>query len=110
MKALIDFVKEDKSASLGILQSFEIETSKNRDLLKSALAENDAEACSEIAHTILPLARMMNDELLISLLDRLEKKETLNAREEQSLMDRLEEKIKEARGVIEELHGRDAEH
>ncbi len=110
VKALIDFVKEDKNASLGILQSYETETSKNRDLLKSALAENDAEGCSEIAHTILPLARMMNDELLTSLLDRLEKKEALNAREEQSLMDRLEEKIKEARGVIEELHGRDAEH
>ena len=102
-QALIDFVKEDKEASLAILRSFIQETGKQLPALETAFAENDADALGKIAHKMLPLARMMGHETMISRLERLEKEEMLQHGEEKGLIASLEEQVQEAGRLADEV-------
>ena len=61
VEALIHVVKEDKEASLGILKSFSEETSRHIILLKEAFSDHDDKKAKEVAHTLLPLVKMMGD-------------------------------------------------
>ncbi len=106
-KALIDFVKEDKKASLSILNSFVEETLQQVDLLKIAFEENDTESAGDIAHRVLPLIQMMGDETMIGRLKRLEKREPLPKDEEESLLASLETSVEGARRLARELEGVD---
>jgi CheY-like chemotaxis protein len=60
--ALIDFVRDDKHASMEILQSFIIETKLNTEKLQKSFAVKDVEMAREIAHKLLPLFQMMGNE------------------------------------------------
>ena len=106
VEALIHFVKEDKATSIEILQSFSEETTRHIASLKTAFADNDAKAAGKTAHTILPLARMMGDESLILKLEHLEKEESLPPEDEQSVATLLEEQVRDAIRLIEEIEGR----
>lgn len=106
-QALIEFVKEDKKASLAILNSFVEETPQQADLLKKAFKENDAESAGEIAHRLLPLIQMMGDEKIIGRLKRLEKREPLSKDEEEPLLSSLEASTEEARQLARDIEGAD---
>ncbi len=105
VEALIHFVKEDKATSIEILQSFSEETTRHIASLKTAFVDKDAKAAGKIAHKILPLARMMGDESLIMKLEHLEKEEMLPPEGQQSVATLLEEQVKEAGRLIEEIEG-----
>ncbi len=96
VQALIDFVKEDKEASLDILHSFVKETTRYTNTLKAAFAKGDLDAAGETAHTVLPLARVIGNDPAVSRLERLERREPLAPAEEQTVLDWLEEQVKEA--------------
>ncbi len=104
-KALIDFVKEDREASLNILNSFVEETTQQTDKLKVAFEEEDIEAAADIAHRVLPLIQMMGDETVIGRLKRLEKREPLLKDEEKPLLDSLKAIVEEARWLGRDIEG-----
>ncbi len=103
VKALIDFVKEDREASLTILNSFVEETTQQTDKLKVAFEEEDTEAAGDIAHRVLPLIRMMGDETMIGRLKRLEKREVLLKDEEKPLLDSLKAIVEKARRLARDI-------
>ncbi len=102
-EALIEFVKEDKEASLTILNSFVEETTLQIDKLKVALDEDDTKAAGDIAHRVLPLIQMMGNETMTGRLKRLERRESLPKEEEKSLLTSLKASVEEARRLAREI-------
>ncbi|MDD3779704.1 MAG: response regulator [Proteiniphilum sp.] len=98
--ALIDFVKEDKQVSREILQSFVKETTANIEQLKEMFATKEEASLSDVAHTMLPLFRMMGDDVLVDLLCLLEEGYRLRGKQETTLLDKLMESVKEAEGLL----------
>jgi len=96
VRALIDFVKEDRLSSFAILQSFIDETKESIHLLKIAFSQNEYKSASAITHKILPVFRMMGDRSLIDMLLHLEKEQPLTEKEEVGLLDMLKESVDEA--------------
>lgn len=103
--ALIEFVRDDKQASLGIIQSFISETTINIDQLQSASTTKDHETIGEIAHKMLPLFQMMGNDMVITLLRKLTDDRPWSAKREAVLLKKLKECVEEAQAlqkVIEE--------
>ena len=98
--ALIDFVKEDKQVSREILQSFVKETTANIEQLKEMFATKEEASLSDVAHKMLPLFRMMGDDVLVDLLCLLEEGYRLRGKQETTLLDKLMESVKEAEGLL----------
>lgn len=103
VEALIDFVRDDKHASLGILQSFIRETTVNIAQLEKSFAEKDHETVREIAHKMLPLFQMMGDELLIALLQQLKDDCPWSAKKETVLLKKLRESVEEAKALQKDI-------
>ena len=93
-----------------ILRSFMEETTRHIASLKEAFEENDSVAPGRIAHTVLPLARMTGDGFMVSCLERLEKNESLSVEEEQSLLISLENQVKEAGILVQEIEEKGDDH
>ena len=98
--ALIDFVKEDKQVSREILASFVKETTANIEQLKEMFATKEEASLSDVAHKMLPLFRMMGDDVLVDLLCLLEEGYRLRGKQETTLLDKLMESVKEAEGLL----------
>ncbi|MDD2937484.1 MAG: response regulator [Proteiniphilum sp.] len=98
--ALIDFVKADKQVSREILQSFVKETTANIEQLKEMFATKEEASLSDVAHKMLPLFRMMGDDVLVDLLCLLEEGYRLRGKQETTLLDKLMESVKEAEGLL----------
>lgn len=98
--ALIDFVKEDKQVSREILQSFVKEITANIEQLKEMFATKEETLLSDVAHKMLPLFRMMGDDVLVDLLCLLEEGYRLRGKQETTLLDKLLESVKEAEGLL----------
>lgn len=96
VRALIDFVKEDRSSSNAILQSFIDETMESIHHLKDAFNQNEYKSAAAITHKILPVFRMMGDRSLIDMLLHLEKEQPLTVEEEAVLLVMLKESVDEA--------------
>lgn len=95
--ALIEFVKEDKAASSEILNAFIAETTLNIEQLKNAFKEKDLQTVGMLAHKMLPLFRMTGDKELISLLQRLEQKESGSSDEEKTVSVSIKRYLSEAK-------------
>lgn len=98
--ALIDFVKEDKQVSREILASFVKETTANIEQLKEMFATKEEASLSDVAHKMLPLFRMMGDDVLVDLLCLLEEGYRLRGKQETTLLDKLMVSVKEAEGLL----------
>ena len=94
--ALIEFVKEDKPTSHAILQSFIDETTESRNHLQKALQKNDLKQVQAIAHKTLPLFRLMGNKRLVSLIERLEKGETISNEEKDIVLHDIDAHLREA--------------
>ena len=99
-EALIDFVKEDKQVSKEILQSFIKETTANIEQLKEMFASKEDGPFSEVAHKMLPLFRMMGDNVLVDLLCLMEEGHRLRGKQETTLLNKLMESVEEAGGLL----------
>lgn len=101
--ALIDFVKDDKNASLDILRAFVEDTERNTEKIKKAFVEYDLVTSSQMAHKMLPLFKMIGDEKLIDYLSTLENKIKISQEEKEETAKRLDHHIREAKELIGEL-------
>ena len=103
--ALIDFVRDDKHASMEILQSFIIETKLNTEKLQKSFAVKDVEMAREIAHKLLPLFQMMGNEEIIDLLRQLNEDYRLSEMKETSLLTKLRMSVEEVETFLTEIEG-----
>ena len=101
--ALIAFVRDDKAASRGILQSFIDETTENRNQLETALAQKKWQQAGILAHKMLPLFRMMGDQSVIAVMEQLEANQPLSEREKAALLQMLKESVDEAANMKKEM-------
>lgn len=101
--ALIEFVSDDKETSIAILQSFIDETGESWDRLKKAFQKEDQKAIQGIAHKVLPLFRLMGNQSLISLMERLEKGEMLSEEDRSVVLDKIEDYLEEALTIKKEI-------
>lgn len=100
---LIDFVKEDKESSLEILNSFVKETSESLSLLQKAFDNNDINHVAQIAHKLMPLFKIINDDELVGLLTHLEIKQTISRDDEKVVLRIIEKYIDNAKKLISDL-------
>lgn len=101
---LIEFVRDDKEASLSILQSFIDETAKARIQLQEAFLKKDKKVVQGTAHKILPLFRIIGDKELIGLLEKLEKGETLPDQDRSFVLNKIKEHLEEAETIRREFN------
>ncbi len=101
--ALIAFVRDDRAASRGILQSFIDETTENRNQLVTALAQKNWKQAGILAHKMLPLFRMMGDQSVIAVMEQLEANQPLSEREKAALLQMLKESVDEAANLKKEM-------
>lgn len=101
--ALIDFVRDDKHASRGILQSFISETKINSERMQKAFDEKDEDTAREIAHKLLPLFQMMGNEEVISLLRQLNKDHQWSRMKEAALLEKLKLSVEEVETLLREI-------
>lgn len=71
--ALTAFSEDDSEAAKEIMQTFILETEKNKEMLRDALNKKDAEGVAAMAHKLLPLLRLINAGQCITPLIWLEK-------------------------------------
>ena len=67
-ESLIAFAGDDPQAGKSIIRSFITETEKNYQALEQAFLENDWETIRDVAHKMLPLAKMISARQLVLLL------------------------------------------
>ncbi|MEN6322663.1 MAG: hybrid sensor histidine kinase/response regulator [Proteiniphilum sp.] len=103
--ALIDFVRDDKHASIGILKSFISETKVNADKIQKSFAEKDKKTACEIAHKLLPLFQMMGNEEVIGLLRQLNKDHHWSQMKETTLLEKLKLSVEEVETFLSEIEG-----
>jgi len=94
--ALIEFVNDDKEASVAILESFINETGICRIQLQEAFQNKEVKASQGITHKILPLFRSMGNKPLINLMEKLERGEVLSEDEKIFVLTRIREYLEEA--------------
>lgn len=70
--ALIEYVKEDKTVSLDILDTFYADSVNKTKALKEALETEDWNTIQAVAHKMLPLMTMIGERNMADLLTRLE--------------------------------------
>lgn len=102
-RALIEFVSDDKQTSAAILESFINETGECRIQLEEAFQKGQQKMAQGIAHKILPLFRLMGNESLIALMEKLEKGDSLSDDEKFILLSKIEDHLEEARILRKEL-------
>lgn len=103
---LIEFVKDDKESSLNILHSFEEETSKNLLALNDALACSDIETSSNIAHKILPLFKMINDDETAHILALVESKKPIADTDKKRLFTLIKKQMEATKKLILQIENR----
>ena len=96
VSALIEFVSNDKGASVAILESFINETGMCRIQLQEAFQNKEEKVAQGIIHKILPLFRSMGDKPLVSLMEKLEKGEALPEDERVFVLTKIQEYLEEA--------------
>lgn len=101
--ALIDFVRDDKQASRGILKSFISETIVNMEKLQNSFAEKDEKTAREIAHKLLPLFQMMGNEEVIGLLRQLNDDHQWSGVKETTLLEKLRSSVEEVENFLTEM-------
>lgn len=101
--ALIEFVSDDKQTSDVILQSFVHETGESRIQLEGAFQEKNDNKVRAIAHKILPLFKLMGNQSLITLMEKLEKGEPLSAEEEAFVLNKIDDHLEEAKKLRKEI-------
>ncbi len=104
-RALIEFVSDDKRASVAILQSFINELAECRIQLQEAFQKKEGKMVQAITHKILPLFRSMGNKSLIGLMEKLEKGETLSDKEKAFVLDKIQEYLEEAGTLRKEFDG-----
>lgn len=72
LSSLTAFAGDDAEASAKILETFSIETGKNIDLLREALATADREMSARVAHKLIPLFSMLGADITVQHLRLLE--------------------------------------
>lgn len=101
--ALIEFVQEDKEASIEILKSYAEQVARHRVTLTNAFDAGDLDQTKEVAHTLLPLVKMVGDPAPIECLQILEKKKKINDTQKDVLLHWLQNQEVEAQKLMEEL-------
>lgn len=101
--ALIEFVSDDKDTSSAILHSFIDETGQSRLQLEKALQAKEGKTVQGIVHKMLPLFRLMGNQLLVPLMERLERGEQLSGSENAFVLDKIEYHLKEAAALLKEI-------
>lgn len=101
--ALIDAVKEDRESSLEILAAFVQDGSTNLVELQKSFDAGDGHRISLLAHKMLPLFKMMGNENLSAVLERMERKETVSGIEKRETLRRMKEYVNEAQKMISEI-------
>lgn len=101
--ALIGFVREDKTASIEILDAFVKDTTANINQLGVAFKKKDTEAASRLAHKMLPLIQMMGDSELTSYLQQLEKGVQISSENEKKILESVELYIKDAEALRKKI-------
>lgn len=71
--SLTDFAENDEETFISILKTFEMETEKHVELLKTALEKNDRVQASAISHKMIPIFVMIGANQLVQRLRLLEK-------------------------------------
>lgn len=103
IETLISFVREDKSASMEILEAFIKDESINLYNLKEAFEAKNNYTASRLAHKMLPLIQMIGDTETTDYLKRLEKGEVLPSEVEDEIVKRLDIHIQEAEVLRKEI-------
>lgn len=105
VSALIEFVSDDKEASVAILQSFIDETGMSRVQLQKAFQEKEEKVAQGIVHKILPLFRSMGNKSLIALMEKLEKGGVLSEEEKAFVLNKIREHLEEAETIRKKIGG-----
>lgn len=95
VSALYDFTKEDSKVSSEILKSFIKEARENTMILKDAFSNNDFVVAGKISHKMLPLFRMMENEKVVGIMEKLEKNYYLNEEDKEYLINAIECSVEE---------------
>ena len=103
VEALIAFIRDDKAASRGILQSFIDETTENRIQLETALTQKNLQKAGHLSHKMLPLFRMMGDPSAIDIMEQLEDRQRLSENEEAAILEMIKKSVDEATALIKEM-------
>ena len=91
---LMDFISNDREASLKIINSFIEETNKDRELLKIAFQKKSNEDIKQISHKMLSLMRVISAQDIVSILTDFEKGE-ISDEKKLTLFYLIDEKIAE---------------
>lgn len=97
VQALIHFVKDDKDAALQILGAFIKDTVQNRDKLAEAIDANNYAEKAHLAHKMLPLFKMTADTKLVSVLQKMENKQSILPEEGWKALKRINAALDDAR-------------
>lgn len=101
--ALIEFVKEDKPASIEILQSFVKEAADYCEKLSVAFGNDDVATVRSISHKMLPLFRLMGNPQVILLMEKSEKGNLLAEGEKTLLLEHVSGQISKAKVLLETI-------
>lgn len=104
VKALIEFVKDDKVTSIQILQSFVNDLDSNIYLMNDAFERADYDTLSKLSHKMLPLFRMIDDKELIGYLSDLESEKSIEQGKFEQLSRLLKVHLQDAKKLTEELN------
>lgn len=96
---LIEFVKEDKQASLEILNTFISEIEKNIDDFETAYQEDNLLEAGRLAHKMLPLFQMMHDEIIVNVFGLLEKNKPATSNEVENAISRSRQHVSTAKAL-----------
>ncbi len=99
LKALVEYVQDDKELSLEILNTFLEDSRQKLSQLKEAKKRGDGEQIQSVAHKLLPLMNMIGRKEMLSTLEQLEQGAT-DIKQVKSTIANLENVIKETESFI----------
>ena len=103
VKALIDFVKDDKIVSIQILETFINETAESTNKLEIAFKDYDLIMASKISHKVLPMIKMIGNDRVVDLMVLVEDKELISNEDKEYLLKSIKHFIKDAERLKQDL-------
>lgn len=104
--ALIELVKDDKATSIEILHAFIEDTKINISELQQNHKVGNLEKTSYYAHKMLPLFKMMGDEKLSAILEKMDRKESVSQEDTAFAINQVNQHIQEAERLLTQIENK----